>query len=140
MPSALLLEDRLADAEQMMRTPPAEEDGVLLVIENGRLDEILRTKPPTIEEIRKYIGRPVVGSTPFKSLRGIYYWASSYHNALVPVVRIIYSEDEHLFTQEELGGIVVITRIDQWGRIRLLRHGDVEKVKNWIRITGYYAG
>jgi len=134
MTSAAMIEDRLREAEEKAMEKPPEEDGCYLVIRNKQIERIEDRTPPTPDELRRIIGLSLLENAPMRAMPGVYYWVWAYHSANPRTAQILYEDHGELFIQEDLSGVVVITRIDKWGRIRLLSKADADTCVGWIRV------
>ena len=136
MTSALLIEDRLTEAELKMEGV-GEEGGVYIVANRKGIVHVTMRQPPSLEDIQDHIlARGVaVDSTPMKAKPGVHFWSlPDMHHATHPVVEVLYEEQGHLFIQDQLGTLVVITRVNECGRIRLMTRLEAEDVARWIRV------
>ena len=149
MTSPALIEDRLAEAELKLEEDVAH-GGVYLYIAERNIEEHEVDFPPRLEEIREMIGKKEIESTPLRAMPGVVFWVWSGHRGdqpngalrcltCRPTVMFLYSEHDHLFIQEEVGGLAVVTRQDATGRIRLLTKDEAKKVQEFIRVTGFAA-
>ena len=132
MPNALLIADRLTEAEMEMERV-VEEDGLYLVIRNRTTEKIERKTPPSADEIREHIGRYMIENCPLNAMPGVVYWCYEEHRIWAPELEVLYEQHGELFIQDWVGGVVVITRLDKFGRTRLLSKDDVPLVEKWLR-------
>ena len=136
MTSALLIEDRLTETERKMEGV-SDQGGIYIVANRKGIAHVHMRQPPSLEDIQDHIlarGAPV-DSTPMKEKPGIHFWTlPDMHHATHPVVEILYEEYGHLFIQDQLGTLVVVTKVNECGRIRLMTELEAENAAQWIRV------
>jgi len=143
MTSAALIEDRLTETELKQQEDVAR-GGVFLYIAERNIEEHEVEFPPTLDEIREMIGKQEVVDIRFQAMPGAVFWVyNCHHGALTctenKTVMVLYEEHGHLFIQAEVSGLVVVTRFDATGAIKLLSKDEAKEIQKYIRVTGFAA-